>query len=287
LIAIPLRRVSRAFGALLGGLAALAVLAVLVLYVLGERILNRERDVPVVSIQVPVDADSIAEGERLATVAGCRGCHRPDLSGNVFFDGGLLLGRAVATNLSVVAASYSDEQLAATVRYGVRPGGRGMLGMPSAMYYHYTDEDLGAIIAYIRSMPPVEKTLPSTRIGPLTRWALVTGEFESDADIVARLEPRDEAPDRSNPIARGRYIAMTTCSECHGNDLKGQHGTPDLVISSAYTGEQFRHFMRTGEALGKRELRLMSNVARDRFSHLSSDEIEALHLFLRSMTGVE
>lgn len=269
---------------LAGGVVALALVATVAIYLMGERLLERDRDFPVSPIAVVTDPATLEEGERLATITGCRGCHRPDLSGGVFFDGGILLARVAAPNLSVVARDYTDEQLAHTIRYGVRPDGRAMVGMPSAMFYHLRDADLAAIIAYVRSVPEVDKSLPTTRVGPMGRLGLLMGDFPLDADEIVSLGPRREPAADGGAMATGRYVAEIACSECHGTDLRGRDGfTPALAIAAAYDDEQFGHFMRTGEALGGRELGLMSAVARNRFVHLTEDEVGALHQYLRSL----
>lgn len=270
------------------GSVSLVLLAAVTIYVLGERLLEKDRDVPLVPIEVVSDPAVVEKGERLATITGCNGCHGPDLSGRVFFDAGFLLARIVAPNLSTVAAEYTDAELARTIRYGVRPDGRAMVGMPSAMFYHLTDQDLGAIIAYVRSMPQVEKALPESRVGPLGRFGLLTGKYPLDAQEIEHLAPPGAPVDRDDPMALGRYMALTSCTECHGSDLGGADGfTPGLAIAAAYDEGQFRHFMRTGEALGGRELELMSDVARYRFNHMTEGEIQALHRFLRSLGDTE
>ncbi len=81
---------------------------------------------------------------------------------------------------------------------------------------------------------------------------------------------------------------MTTCNECHGFSLRGDvpwggSTAPDLLIVMAYDEAAFAHLMRTGKALGDRELPMMSGVARGRFAHFTDEEIVDLHAFLRDM----
>jgi cytochrome c553 len=79
---------------------------------------------------------------------------------------------------------------------------------------------------------------------------------------------------------------MTACSNCHGKDLKGDatNKRPNLVIASAYTKEKFEHFIKTGEGgLGRKDLGLMSQLARRHFSYLSDSEINAMYVFLRTL----
>ena len=57
--------------------------------------------------------------------------------------------------------------------------------------------------------------------------------------------------------------------------------TPALrMIAPAYSPETFRRLLRTGKALGERELKLMSSIARDDLSYLSDEEIEQIYRFL-------
>jgi mono/diheme cytochrome c family protein len=95
--------------------------------------------------------------------------------------------------------------------------------------------------------------------------------------------------DPGDPIAFGRYLAMTACSECHGPDLRGgaEFGTPPLAMVIAYSPEAFNRLMREGIALGDRELRMVSDVSRGRFSHFTEAEIEALHTYLGSLAGAD
>ena len=72
---------------------------------------------------------------------------------------------------------YSDAELAAIIRTGVRPDGRSVIAMPSDALRFLTDEDLGDIVAYLRSVPPVEGAGPEVRLGPLIRLAFVTGQL--------------------------------------------------------------------------------------------------------------
>ena len=89
------------------------------------------------------------------------------------------------------------------------------------------------------------------------------------------------------PLALGKYLAHTTCSECHGRDLNGwgpDDPAPSLVVAKAYSPEKFAHLMKTGEIAsgGKSKTGLMSEVAAYRFSVLTDAEVVALKLYLDS-----
>ena len=273
-----MRKLLRYLGYTLGALAALLVVAIGVVYAMSERILARTYDAPTASLAVPADSASIAEGERLARIRGCPGCHGDRLQGNVFFDEPGV-ARLTAGNLTRAARRYSDAELARIIRHGVRPDGSSVFGMPSPAYFHLNDADLGRIIAWVRSRPEVEGPDSRLEARMMGRIGLVTGmykpiavEAESSA-VVARLEPGESS--------RGRYLALSICTECHGPNLKGSGmGAPALAVVQGYGEESFARLMRTGVAADGMEKGLMTEVARGRFVHLSDEEVGALYRYL-------
>ena len=82
-----------------------------------------------------------------------------------------LLARIVPPNLTRgrggVGATFTDADFVRAIRHGVDPSGRQLLIMPSDDYNHFSDADLGAIIAYVRSLPPINTSLPSNDIRTL------------------------------------------------------------------------------------------------------------------------
>jgi mono/diheme cytochrome c family protein len=88
-------------------------------------------------------------------------------------------------------------------------------------------------------------------------------------------------------LARGEYLAMTMCNECHGLDVRGfamfPPPTPDLAMVAAISREDFETLIRTGVGIGGRELGLMGLVAPDRFPELTEQEIDDLYAYLSSL----
>jgi cytochrome c553 len=280
-----MRGILKWFGIGLGALVILALGAVAVIYLASERIVRKTYDVPLSSIALPTDSFALAEGQRLATVRGCyNGCHGERLDGGVLVDRPLL-ARVVAPNLTQVVAQYTDPELERVIRHGIRRDGKSTLGMPSSMFYHLHDEDLGAIIAFLRSAPVTEGPATEISLGPLARLGLVLGKYNPQAELIDHDAPRLAVRDTSDHITFGKYLALTSCTECHGLDLRGNPdgSSPNLVIAATYSEEGFTRLMRTGMASGGRELRLMSDVARGRFSHLTDGEIRALHGYLSTL----
>lgn len=265
-------------------LVALLVLAAVTVYAISERKLNATWDVPVVAVPIPTDSASIAEGERLARTRGCYdGCHGDAAEGGLFFDDPLL-GTIKSPDLTRVVHSMSDEELVRVIRHGVRADGRSVVVMPSRDFYHLTDADLGAIIAFLRSLPRSDGPETSVRLGPLGRALFAVGEFRTAAAEIDHDALPVDPGDGSDPMALGEYLARTTCAECHGANFEGSEGppeaTPNLRIVSAYASEQFRTLMRTGEPRDGRDLRLMDDMVRKRYSLFTDAEIDALYVFL-------
>ena len=152
--------------------------------------------------------------------------------------------------------------------------------MPSAMLYHLDDADLGSLVAYLRTLPVKEspEPLPSNVMGPLARVGLTVGQYMLEPAFIKHDAPR--GPNGPDLIARGQYIALTSCSECHGQQLEGSRGSPALSIVAAYTPDEFAKLMREGVPKDGRVMPLMTGTAKNRFSNFSADEVAALYAYL-------
>jgi mono/diheme cytochrome c family protein len=233
---------------------------------------------------LPTDASSVAEGGRLARILGCSDCHGPRLEGRLV-SRERWVADVVAPNLTRVVPGYSDDELARTIRHGIRRDGTGVFAMPSSSFFHLSDEDLGRLIAFLRRQPLEEGDPGATSVGPMGRLGLVTGRVRLVPAAMDHGAPRVSAGTGADMTARGRYLARVACAECHGAAFEGglDGRAPPLAIAATYADEAFRHLMRTGETPGKRPLYLMSETARARFAHLTDDEIAALLTFARTL----
>jgi len=279
-----MKRVLRWVAFLLAGLVALLLLAYATVYVLSARELARTYPIPDSTVTVPAGPVAIAEGKRLATIRGCDGCHRLNFEGEVFFDQPSI-ARIIAPNLSKLLPAYSDAELERVIRHGIARDGRPVVIMPSSMLAGLSDADLGAIIAYLRTVPPVDHELPASRIGPMARLGIVLGKYHTEPSVIDHTARHPAAAPSADRLAWGKYLAETSCRECHGLDLRGDPdgGTPSLAMAAAYSDSAFRQFFKTGRALGGRELELMSEVARRRFSNFTDAEVGALHAYLTTL----
>jgi len=263
-------------------ITVVSIVAVLliVIYAGSEYRLRQKFDIATASIEVPTDSGAIARGRHVFETRGCEGCHGEGLKGEVFFDQPML-ARLVAPNVVRAIKGYSNPDLARLLRHGVRPNGTGVAVMPSSVFYHLDDADLAGLIAYLRTLPDKgSDTLPATSLRLLARVGLVMGQYKLEPVDITHDAPR--APNGPDPAARGQYLAKSTCSECHGQQLEGSEETPALSIVAGYSQAEFARLMREGVPRDGRRLALMGDVARSRFVHFSDEEVGALYAYLSS-----
>lgn len=266
------RKVLKWIGILAGGALGLAVIAVAVVYVIIGRDLTKKFDVEWPEANLSVQQVNLEEAKRRIQTCGCFGCHGENLAGQVFFevfDGTKL----IAPDLAKTAKKYSTAELDNIIRHGIRPDGSSVVGvMPSGMYQNLSDEDVGMIIAYLQSLMPAEGSLPDTYFGPVSRVMLLGFKRSNGTILAAEAVNHASASLAISPCdlePLGEYLTMTSCSECHGDDLGGVNdggfSTPPLTIVQAYSLEDYTTLMRTGVPLGGRQLDLMALVALNRF----------------------
>jgi mono/diheme cytochrome c family protein len=159
--------------------------------------------------------------------------------------------------------------------------------MPSQMFAHISDEDLASVIAFVRTAPVLDGPMRDVTMRPLGRIGIVTGKFKPLASTIPHDQPHAAKTDKSDPLAFGEYLVMTTCTECHGRNLQGDDflKAPGLTVLAGYSDEAFRRLMKTGLAIGDRKLGLMTEVGLTRFPQLTEEELNAMTLYLRRSFG--
>lgn len=298
-----MRRVLKWVGIVFGGLVALVFVLAVLVYIQSEAIQNKKYEIPAVSVTVPTDAAALERGRRLVTVVSdCTGCHGPNLSGGAILDDPAI-GRLIAPNLTNGAGGFgtvlSDEDIARVLRYGVLPDGKSVRVMPADDYTHFTDADLGAVIAYIRSVPAVDTDHPPTALGPVGRALLVAGQLP--IMVAPRINfaeagspPLDMGPTREY----GAYlINVAGCSGCHGLGLSGGAiigAPPDFPHSANLTpsGEvgtwseaDFINTIRTGVNPAGRAL--IPEMPWMTYKNMTDDELRALWAYIQTVPAKE
>ncbi len=224
-------------GRVLAIVAALVLVVVAFVYGASERMLRHQYPSPNhPPFALPAGSDSalIARGEHMAGAIGkCVDCHGRDFSGNLFIDNaafGRFAGQNLTRGAGGVGGTLTDADYELAVRHGIGPNGRGLLFMPARNYNRMSDEDLATLIAYIRQLRPVDRSVPASRIGPVGRALLLAGKAPLvDAAVLDQSAPHLPAPPVGPTPEYGMYLARVgSCFGCHRSNLEGGPvaGTP-------------------------------------------------------------
>ncbi|MET0396280.1 MAG: c-type cytochrome [Longimicrobiaceae bacterium] len=287
-----MRKWLKRIGIGLGGLVALLALAAGVMYAMGKSRLGRTYQAPAATLaSVATDPAAVERGRHVMQVHGCQECHGPDLSGKVFLDipPGLIVAPNLTRGRGGVGARYTDADWDRAIRHGLRRDGRSLLPfMPFRLYNRLGDQDAAALIAYLKTLPPVDHEVPATEVR-LPGYAMVTmmGE-EGMRGGIDGAPPRKAPPPPGPTAAYGAYLASTVCVECHGERLEGgKHPAPEappgpeLSHAGGWPFADFARTVRTGVAPGGR--RLSEWMPSRFFREMSDTELQAIHAYLRTL----
>jgi len=252
-------------------------------------------------VAVPTDSAAPARGQRFVEAIGkCTECHGAGFRGKVMIDDPAM-GTLAAANLTRgkggVGADYkTDEDWIRAIRHGVRPDGRALIFMPSQEYYYLSDQDLGDLIAYLKTLAPIDNEVPSPpRVGPVARMLFLAGKFQLvPAELIDHNGPRpaDVAP--STDKTYGKYLATVGgCTGCHGAHLEGGQVAPDEPLRpnltpagnlGKWTEEQFKTALRTGVRPSGPQM--STAMPWPYTAKMTDDEIHALWSYLQTVPPV-
>jgi cytochrome c553 len=251
--------------------------------------MRRTYRLPDADVHAARDSAGLARGRHLVEVIGkCAGCHGPNYGGTVISDNAAF-GRLAAPNLTPGHGGIgerSDADLERAIRHGIGHDGRPLVFMPSEAYTVLGDGDLAALIGYLRALPPVDRTAPPKRIGPLPRVLYLVGNFPllpfDRVDHTVR--PRD--PDPAVTVEYGRYLATAGgCRGCHGMALKGDANPDAPAIDrgrlAAWTEADFFRALREGRRPDGSVID-PEKMPWVRSGRMTDDEIRAVWRYLRS-----
>jgi len=293
-------------GMFLSGLLTLITLALLILALVGFSKLNDRFDNPIQDVQVAGTPDQIARGEQLAHI--CLSCHTPGnqmpLSGSNFAVkfGFPPVGSLYAPNLTPSGniADWTDGEVIRAIREGIDQNGRSLLVMPSANFRNMSDEDVQALVAYLRSQP--EESEPT----PDTHFNLLGAIFMNLADFRTAQQPAGQvtAPQAKTP-EYGKYLVdIMGCRACHGDQLQGklengQPGPPPgpnlTLIIPQWTEDEFMTFFNTGTLPGGSQVPIMtlkSGFSEPRMpwqmvrAATTEDDLKAMFAYLHNLPPV-
>ncbi|MEZ4266988.1 MAG: cytochrome c [Myxococcota bacterium] len=186
------------------------------------------------ALEVPDDPASVEEGKRLAVARGCADCHGADLGGAVLDVG---IAKFWGPNLTshpdgAVTRLPDPASWELAIRHGIGSDGRPLLMMPAHELVRLPDAELGKIIAYARSAPPVSRTPKPTELSMLVRALGVFGQFPLiTVQLADHALSAASKPPRAATVEYGEHLAKMGCIGCHGDGLSGGRipGTPSSV----------------------------------------------------------
>jgi mono/diheme cytochrome c family protein len=252
------RRILRWTGWIALGIVGLVAVALASTYGLSEARMERKFVVPDHPIAVRSDSAALALGGRLAKIRGCAECHGSDLGGAMMIDDPML-GRLAPPNITRGGrgAELEARDWERAVRHAVRRDGGPLRIMPAHEFTTMSDDDLGAIIGYAQSVPPVTRPTPPLRVGPVIRALFLAGQVELlPAELVDHSRAHVAHVDAEPTAKYGEYLAAG-CKGCHGTTLSGGKipGTPPEWKPAAnltpagigrYSEDDFIRILRTG-----------------------------------------
>ena len=234
-------RVLRWIGFVLVGIVAVAAICFVILVVAS----NREVDKRVVVVPPPpvLGHGSVERGKHIFNaVSSCVVCHRRDGGGGPFItDAAMALLNApnLTRGPGGVGVAYTDADYDRAIRRGIRADGTRLIIMPSWDYAALSNDDAASVIAYIRSLPPVDRVNPRVKLGPVGRVLVATHKLPFDADrLTDEGIPTATPPPAGTSVAYGQYLARVGgCMGCHGIHLSGGHlaGPPDVPPAANLT----------------------------------------------------
>jgi hypothetical protein len=262
-----------------------------------EASLARVYDIPLPTVARSTDPGVLARGEHVAVaLAGCTSadCHGADLGGGRTVRLGPL-GMFTGPNISngSLGIAYSDGELARLIRHGVKLDGRSVRFMPVQDFRWLPDDDMSALISYLRSTPPVDRPNGPTEFTTLGKVLDRRGAFT--IDVARRIDhARVETPPAPSPTAAyGRFLA-NACTGCHGDHLSGGRipGAPtSLPIPSdltphdeglaRWTFDDFDRALTSGLKPDGRAIDPFMPI--ESLKHLDATEKQALWAYLREL----
>lgn len=275
-------------------------------------------EAPFPTVKASADPAVIAKGRHIVMGPGhCFDCHsaaanndslvkaggEPALSGGVPFKlpFGTFYTRNLTPDTETGIGKFTDGEIARVLRHSVKPSGEAVL--PFMPFQNLTDEELTAIVSYLRSLKPVRNPVPDHEynvMGKLIKAFLISpqGPSETPKKVVAA--------DTSATYGRHLVMAVANCNECHtkrdgignyvGEPMAGgtvfeEKGLPTLVSPNltpdpssgriyGWSQDQFIKRFRTGKIIP------YSHMPWDAYGRMTDAELKAIFSYLKSIKPV-
>jgi mono/diheme cytochrome c family protein len=279
---------------------SIVVTAFAIVYGVSSYRLHRKHAVQARQISIPTDLATIERGRHLATTRGCVDCHGKDFGGHKVIDdpmAGEVHGPNLTRGSGGLPVNYGDADFLRAIRHGVAADGRPLVLMPSHEYATMSDEDVAATIAYLKTVPAVNRTRGPVSLGPVVRLLMVLGQFKIAVEEIEHTAVQPASVTPAISVEYGKYLAAG-CTGCHGPNMSGGRiaGAPPDWPSAAnltphqsarisqWTEAQFVHALRTQERPDGSKLSSVMPVA---FGQMTDLELKALWAYVSSLPAVQ
>jgi len=205
----------------------LIIIAGFMVFVYSSYDKSYDGDFPLSDLKISSDSAKIERGRYLAQgPAHCIDCHSPiekvlshDGDDDLVMSGGFGLeippGTFYAPNITpdeeTGIGRYTDGQLYRMLRYNIRPDGQAAIDfMP---FFNMTDEDIYAIIAYLRSQKKFKHKMPESELTFLGKALTTLGAIKPSVPD----QPVVKSVKEDTTVAYGKYLAyaVANCMGCH------------------------------------------------------------------------
>jgi len=291
---------------------------VLLIIITGVTIVTASRqhlkyDAPYPNIHASTDTAVIARGKHFVTgLAHCVECHSTvntdsliSLGKEVPLSGGLpfvlpvgtIYSKNITPDKETGIGNLSDGEIARVLRFGVHANGDPVYDfMP---FHNMSDEDLTAVISYLRTLQPVKNKVPDNKFN-LMGYAV-------KAYMVKPVGPSGEVPVaiKSDTTAEyGKYLVLSVgnCAGCHtrrdiggrytapllsgGGPMKAGLIPPNLTNDSLgrifyWSQQQFIDRFHKGKIISE------SEMPWNCFKRMNDDELKAIYKFLKTVPAAK
>jgi len=265
----------------------------------------------------PVDP-LVTKGEYLARAGNCFSCHtrhdgEPYAGGLAFQTPYSFLGEIHSTNITpdpeTGIGTWTEAQFIRAMHSGIAADGRRLFpAFPYTAFTLVSEDDLKAIYAFLKTIPPVKYTPPSNGIAFAMRWPMMVWNALFFKE--GRYQPDPQQTEEWN---RGAYLVegLGHCSACHTprnlllaerTDLKYTGGIqPDLVaegkvrtwsavnLTSAQSGlgpwpvNEIAKYLKTGHSTKAGIFGPMNEVIINSLQYLTVEDTKAMAVYLKSL----
>jgi mono/diheme cytochrome c family protein len=283
---------------------------------------DRVHDVPEVELRATTNPELIERGRYLAYgPAHCAFCHNSPENQDALLAGEeppmvggytikLPFADLTVPNLTPDAETgigrYTDGQIARMMRHNVKPNGQ--VAVPIMEFENMSDEDIIAVLSFLRAQPPVRNEVPERRMTPLGK-TLTAFLFKPTGPTGT---PPRTAPAEAPTVERGEYVATAVagCAACHTkrNLRDGSYMVPKFAGGFEMESETDRNriFMtpnltpaaNTGHIVSWSEDRFVARFRTAQgpegtpmpwiaYARMSDDDIRAVYRFLQVLEPYE